>query len=65
MFDEPLTISQIIDKLNAVKEKHGDILVGTWNDGILKFIRSLRYTEAKNTGNKACVLQWFDDIEDE
>lgn len=64
MFDEPLTISQIIDKLNAVKEKHGDILVGTWNDGILKFIRSLRYIEAKNTGNKACVLQWFDDIEE-
>lgn len=64
MFSEPLTISQIIRKLKDIKEKHGDICVGTWNDGILRFIRSIRYIEAKNTNKKACVLQWFDDIEE-
>lgn len=62
---EPLKISELIDKLNSIKEKHGDIKVGTWNDGIVKFIRSAKYIEAENDKgeitNSCVVLQWWDE----
>lgn len=62
---EPLKINELIDKLNSIKEKHGDIKVGTWNDGIVKFIRSAKYIEAENDKgeitNSCVVLQWWDE----
>lgn len=63
--EEPLKISELIDKLNDIKEKHGDIKIGTWNDGIMKFIRSVKYTEAKNNKgevtNNCAALQWWNE----
>lgn len=60
---KPLKISELIDKLNSIKEKHGDIKVGTWNDGIVKFIRSAKYIEAENDKgeitNSCVALQWW------
>lgn len=62
---EPLKISELIDRLNSIKEKHGDIKVGTWNDGIVKFIRSAKYIEAENDKgeitNSCVALQWWDE----
>lgn len=40
--EEPLKISEAINLLNTIKEEHGDINIGTWNDGILRFIRSIK-----------------------
>lgn len=57
--DDSLTISEIIKLLNSIKEEHGDIKVGTWSDGILKFIRSTKYIKAENTNNEAVALQWW------
>ncbi len=66
---EVLKISEIIALLNAIKDLHGDIKVGTWNDGIVKFIRSIRYTEATDDNNKVvdsvAVLQWWEENGDE
>ena len=59
--DDSLTISQIIKLLNSIKEEHGDIKVGTWSDGILKFIRSAKYIKAENTNNEAVALQWWEE----
>lgn len=58
---EPLTISEIIKLLNSIKEQHGDIKVGTWSNGILKFIRSVKYIKAENMNDEAVVLQWWDE----
>ena len=58
---EPLKISEIIEQLTAIKEEHGDIKVGTWSDGILKFIRSAQYIKAENTNNEAVALQWWEE----
>ncbi len=62
---EPLKISELIEKLNAVKEKYGDIKVGTWSNGIVKFIRSVKYITAENDKGEvtdSCVeLQWWDE----
>lgn len=63
--EESLKISKIIEMLNSIKNEHGDIKVGTWADGILKFIRSVKFIEAKDyTGTivDSCVaLQWWDE----
>ena len=59
--DDSLTISQIIKLLNSIKEEHGDIKVGMWSDGILKFIRSAKYIKAENTNNEAVALQWWEE----
>lgn len=65
MDEKPLKISELIDKLNSIKEKHGDIKVGTWDDGIVKFIRSAKYIEAENDNgeitNSCVALQWWDE----
>ena len=58
---EPLKISEIIEQLTAIKEEYGDIKVGTWSDGILKFIRSIQYIKSENTKNEAVVLQWWEE----
>ena len=67
--EEPLTISQIVEHLLKLKEKYGDIKVGTWNDGIIKFIRSVKYTEATDytgkTVDTCAQLQWWDEGESE
>lgn len=62
--NEPLKISEIIDLLNSIKVKHGDIKIGTWNDGILKFIRSVKYIETTDHSNCAAVLQWWEENEE-
>ena len=59
--DDSLTISEIIKLLNSIKEEHGDIKVGMWSDGILKFIRSAKYIKAENTNNEAVALQWWEE----
>lgn len=59
--DEPLTISEIIKLLNSIKEQHGDIKVGTWSNGILKFIRFVKYIKAENMNDEAVVLQWWEE----
>lgn len=63
--EEPLKISELIDKLNSIKEEHGDIKVGTWSNGIVKFIRSVKYITAENYKGEvidSCVeLQWWDE----
>lgn len=65
---EPLKISGIIEKLNTIKEKHGDIKVGTWAGGITKFIRSVKFIEATDYTGKICdccaYLQWWEEQED-
>lgn len=53
---EPLKISEIINLLNSIKNEHGDIKIGTWSDGILKFIRSVKYIETEDHSNSAAVL---------
>lgn len=53
---DPLTISEVIKLLNSIKEQHRDIKVGTWSDGILKFIRSVKYIKAENTNVEAAYL---------
>lgn len=58
---EPLKISEIIKQLTAIKKEHGDINVGTWSDGILRFIRSVQCIKAKNTNNEAVSLQWWEE----
>ena len=69
MEEKPLLISELIKKLEVIKEKHGDIKIGTWNDGIVKFIRSIRYMEAVNDAgevtNNCVALQWWDENEEE
>lgn len=66
---EPLKISEIIELLNSIKDKHGDIKVGTWAGGITKFIRSVKFVEAEDYTGKiidSCVaLQWWDENNDE
>lgn len=66
---EPLIISELIKKLEAIKEKRGDIKVGTWNDGIIKFIRSIRVLEATDANgdvvDTSVELQWWDEEESE
>ena len=64
---ETLKISEAIELLNSIKDQHGDIKIGTWNDGILRFIRSIKYIETTDHSNCAAVLQWWeeDDEEDE
>lgn len=63
--NEALKISEIIALLNVIKDLHGDIKVGTWSDGIIKFIRSVKYTEATDNNNKvvdsAAILQWWEE----
>ena len=63
--EKPLKISELIDELNSIKEKNGDIKVGTWDDGIVKFIRSVKYTTAENDKgeitNSCVMLQWWDE----
>lgn len=54
--EEPLKISEIIEQLSKIKEEHGDLLIGTWSDGIVKFIRSAKYIKAENTNHEAVVL---------
>lgn len=65
---EPLIISELIKKLEAIKEKCGDIKVGTWSDGIIKFIRSIKVLEATDVNDNVvdtCVeLQWWDEEEE-
>lgn len=63
--DEPLKISEVIDILNSIKAEHGDIKLGTWSDGILKFIRSVKYIETSDHSNCAAVLQWWEDDDEE
>lgn len=59
--EEPLKISEAINLLNTIKEKHGDVNIGTWNDGILRFIRSIKYIETVDNSNCAAVLQWWEE----
>lgn len=65
--EEPLKISKIIEILDSIKSEHGDIKVGTWSDGIIKFIRSVKFIEAEDhTGkivNSCAALQWWDEDE--
>lgn len=58
---EPLKISEIIDLLNSIKAEYGDVKVGTWNDGILRFIRSVKYIETTDHSDCAAVLQWWEE----
>lgn len=53
---ETLKISEIINLLNSIKNEHGDIKIGTWADGILRFIRSVKYIETEDHSNSAAVL---------
>lgn len=62
--NEPLKISEVIDILNSIKAKYGDIKLGTWSDGILKFIRSVKYIETSDHSNCAAVLQWWEENEE-
>ena len=59
--EEPLKISEAINLLNAIKEERGDVNIGTWNDGILRFIRSIKYIETVDNSNCAAVLQWWEE----
>lgn len=61
---ESLKISEVIDILNSIKAEHGDIKLGTWNDGILRFIRSVKYIETTDHSNCAAVLQWWEENEE-
>ena len=61
---ETLKISEIINLLNSIKNEHGDIKIGTWSDGILKFIRSVKYIETEDHSNNAAVLQWWKENEE-
>lgn len=69
MSEETMKISELIEELTKLKEKHGDIKIGTWNDGIVKFIRSVKYIEAVNDAgevtNNCVTLQWWDENEEE
>lgn len=58
---EPLKISDVIKLLNKIENERGDIYVGTWDDGILKYIRGVKYVKAVNTGNEAVALQWWEE----
>lgn len=62
--NEPLKISEIIDLLNSIKAEHGDIKLGTWADGILRFIRSIKYIETTDHSDCAAVLQWWEENEE-
>lgn len=58
--EEPMKISELIKELTKLKNKHGNIKIGTWNDGIVKFIRSVKYMEAVDdkgniTNNCVCL----------
>lgn len=63
-----MKISELIKELTKLKNKHGNIKIGTWNDGIVKFIRSVKYMEAVddkgNITNNCVCLQWWDEDED-
>lgn len=67
--EEPMKISDAIKKLTELKEKHGDIKIGTWADGICKFIRSIKYIEATDANDNvvdSCVyLQWWDEDDED
>ena len=62
---ETLKISEAIELLNSIKDQHGDIKLGTWNDGILRFIRSVKYIETADHSNCAAVLQWWEEDDEE
>jgi hypothetical protein len=67
--EEPMKISDAIKRLTELKDKHGDIKIGTWSDGICKYIRSIKYIEATDYTGKvvdSCAyLQWWDENEEE
>lgn len=55
--------------LDSIKTKYGDIKVGTWSDGIIKFIRSVKFIEAEDHTGKivdnCAALQWWNENNDE
>jgi hypothetical protein len=60
--EEPLKISEIIEQLKVIQKKYGDIQVGTWSDGIVKYIRSVKFQQAENNPNAKCAfLQWWEE----
>lgn len=61
---EPLRISEVIDILNSIKAKHGDIKLGVFAGGILRFIRSVKYIETTDHSNCAAVLRWWKENEE-
>lgn len=67
--EEPLKISKIIEMLDSIKTKYGDIKVGTWSGGIIKFIRSVKFIEAEDHTGKivdnCAALQWWNENNDE
>lgn len=67
--EEPMKISDAIKKLTELKEKHGNIKIGTWSNGICKFIRSIKYLEATDENDNVvdtCVyLQWWDEDDED
>jgi hypothetical protein len=67
--EEPMKISELIKELTKLKNKHGNIKIGTWADGICKFIRSIKYIEATDANDNvvdSCVyLQWWDEGDDD
>ena len=67
--NDSLKISEIIKELNAIEDAHGDIKIGTFDDGIIKFIRSVNFIEATdendNVVDSCAVLQWWKEENDE
>ena len=59
MEEEPMKISELIEALLKMKEKHGDVLVYTLNDGIPKTIKDLEYIEAENNPDSKGVMFWI------
>ena len=60
--EEPLKISEIIKQLEAIQKEHGDVWVGTWSNGIVKYIRSVKFKQAENNPSKKCAfLQWWEE----
>ena len=58
MNEEPMKISELIEALLKMKEKHGDVLVYTLNDGIPKTVKDLEYSESENNPDNRGIMLW-------
>lgn len=67
--ENPLNISEVIALLKKIKQQYGDINVGTWSNGILKYIRSIDCITGSipisDEKLHAAVLQWWYEPEGE
>ena len=63
--ESPMTISQLIARLEGIKRTFGDVAVGTWqNDGVYRPIYSVKLAKGidrnGNVYDKCAWLRWED-----